>query len=299
MVFLIRKAEPEGHLLWAKCSKPQTEQLKAWIISEFKVAGEDLSICQRRLAEGLTTGLSREPIEERFTGPILGDFAKVMRGIATGANEFFFLTAKQASDLKIPDEFLIPAIGRTRDVPAGEISHETIKALETAGKPTLLFSPDARPIDCFPHAVREYLKHGEALKLHQRILIATRRPWYKMEVRSVPPILFAYLGRRNARFIRNFAKVVPLTGFLCVYPHQKDSAYIDKLWEILRHPETISNLLLVGKSYGGGAIKVEPRALEMLPLSISAVLESGLLYESALNARKLRERVIQQSLPLI
>ena len=97
-----------------------------------------------------------------------------------------------------------------------------------------------------------------------------------MEVRPAPPFLFAYLGRRNARFIRNRAGVVPLTGFLCVYPHQKNPAFVEKLWEILVREETISNLKWVGKSYGGGAIKVEPRALERLPLSESVVTDAGL-----------------------
>ena len=97
-----------------------------------------------------------------------------------------------------------------------------------------------------------------------------------METRRVPPILFAYLGRRNARFIRNLAGVVPLTGFLCVYPHHEDEAFINRLWKVLCHPETIANLNLVGKSYGSGAIKVEPRALEKLPLPISVVREVGI-----------------------
>jgi hypothetical protein len=95
-----------------------------------------------------------------------------------------------------------------------------------------------------------------------------------MERRVAPPFLFAYLGRRSARFIRNTARVIPLTGFLCVYPHADDDVSIEKLWQILRHPEIIFNLSLVGKSYGDGAIKVEPRALEKLPLP--ADVESGL-----------------------
>ena len=33
---------------------------------------------------------------------------------------------------------------------------------------------------------------------------------------------------------------------------------------MLNHPDTIKNLFLVGKSYGSGAIKVEPRNLEKL-----------------------------------
>jgi hypothetical protein len=95
-----------------------------------------------------------------------------------------------------------------------------------------------------------------------------------MEARSAPPFLFAYLGRRSARFIRNTARVIPLTGFLCVYPHSEDTDSVEKLWQVLQRPEIVFNLSMVGKSYGDGAIKVEPRALEKLPLP--SAIESGL-----------------------
>ena len=94
-----------------------------------------------------------------------------------------------------------------------------------------------------------------------------------MEFRTPPPLLFSYLGRRNTRFIRNLAGVVPLTCLLCVYPHRTDQPSVDALWQVLRHRDTIANLALVGKSYGGGAIKVEPRALERLPIPSSVLAE--------------------------
>ena len=97
-----------------------------------------------------------------------------------------------------------------------------------------------------------------------------------MERRRVPPFLFAYLGRRNVRFIRNAAGVLPLTGFLCLYPHSEDPETLARLWRLLQHPATTANLARVGKSYGDGAIKVEPRALESLPLSAAIVAELGL-----------------------
>jgi hypothetical protein len=87
-----------------------------------------------------------------------------------------------------------------------------------------------------------------------------------MEQREVPPLLFAYLGRRSVRFIKNSAGVVPLTGFLCVYPIYDDIEYIENLWQALNHPDTLENLRLVGKSYGSGAIKVEPSNLSKLPI---------------------------------
>lgn len=106
-----------------------------------------------------------------------------------------------------------------------------------------------------------------------------------MEVRPVPPFLFAYLGRRSARFIRNHAGALPLTGFLCVYTRNNSDEFVNQLWAILSHPKTIENLSLVGKSYGGGAIKVEPRSLEKLRLPLELVLKSGIQYSKTRQAQ--------------
>jgi len=87
-----------------------------------------------------------------------------------------------------------------------------------------------------------------------------------MEQREEPPLLFAYLGRRDCRFLLNCAGVVPLTGFLCVYPWDTSERHVRKLWQALNHPDTIANLAFVGKSYGSGALKVEPRQLDALEI---------------------------------
>lgn len=278
VIFLIQHSSPPADSLWwVRCVKAGTPALRQWILSGFtRTRDPDLHIARRSLAEALATGLSRPPMPQRVSSAVLGDVATVRRGIATGANDFFFLSASHARLLGLPKDLLKPAIGRTRDVPGDTLTTDTVATLEAKGRPTVLFSPDDRPLDRFPPTVHAYLTRGEALGLPQRPLLASRRPWYKMEVRRVPPILFAYLGRRHARFIRNLAGVIPLTGFLCVYPRWRDPAFLKKLWDVLRHPQTLSNLALVGKSYGSGAIKVEPRALERLPLPDSVVATVGL-----------------------
>ena len=118
--------------------------------------------------------------------------------------------------------------------------------------------------------------------LPEKPLISQRRPWYKMESRVVPPILFAYLGRRDSRFIRNYAGVIPLTCFLCVYPLHGNKEFVDGLWSVLNDPETVANLPLIGKSYGSGAVKVEPRALERLQMPQHLVEKARLPYEPRL-----------------
>lgn len=277
IICLIRNTEPRGEFMWVRCLKAETDQLRAWIASGMgEPTAVDLEVVRRQISEGVNTGLSREPklVDGHFA--TLGDFAAVLRGIATGANEYFFLSNARAAALRLPVEFLTPAIGRTRDVREDNITTTTLADLDTKGRPTLLFCPDGRPLDGFPESVQDYLRQGEALGLDKRPLISTRNPWYKMETRRPPAILFAYLGRRNSRFIRNVAEVVPLTGFLCVYPKSNDPDFIGKLWNVLCHPSITLGLARVGKSYGDGAIKVEPRALERLPIPQEALVTAGL-----------------------
>ncbi|MEM4284443.1 MAG: hypothetical protein QXS96_08160 [Candidatus Caldarchaeum sp.] len=127
----------------------------------------------------------------------------------------------------------------------------------------------------FPDPIRGYLRQSERLGLPQRPLIAQRKSWYKMEVRLPPPFLFAYLGRRNSRFIRNVAKVVPLTSFLCLYPRGCGEQYLEKIWKILNHHETMTNLSKIGKTYGDGAIKVEPRLLKKFRIPDNIIEQFG------------------------
>lgn len=277
LIFFIRKDLPKDKFTWAKCYESKTETFKLWVRSGFSVAPDgSFKFYTRDLSEGLHTGFSRPPMTEKASKYVLGDFVQVVRGVATGANEFFFLTDEQVQQLEIPQKYFVRAIGRTRDVSTEEITQETLDILRKKGRPTLLLSLNSEPFDNYPEKLKKYLKDGEKLGLPQRPLISQRKPWYKTEIRNMPPFLFAYLGRRNVRFIRNTAKIIPLTGFLCVYPKSEEKEFVEHLWKILNHPDTISNLALIGKSYGDGAVKVEPRSLEKLPIPDSVIEESGL-----------------------
>ena len=261
LILFISRRTLRRSLVWARCAR-RDDTLADFVRSGFR-ARDGIATMSRALSEALRTGLSREPASLP-TGLVLGDYAAIRRGIATGANDFFFLTKDAARKARLPRELLLPAIGRTRDVSRDAITPATLRDLDARGRPTLLFSPSGGAYQS--PAVSAYLRRGRRLGLPQRALIRTRNPWYKMETRAVPPFLFAYLGRRRARFIRNAAGVVPLTGFLCVYPHRTSPRHLARLWRILSDPQTVENLRLVGKSYGAGAIKVEPRALERLPI---------------------------------
>jgi methylase of polypeptide subunit release factors len=265
IVFLIKNSKPTERLHWVKANEAYSTDLFNFISSNFrKKKFKTIEVIDRQLKEGIATGFSRPEQNHNGFRFHLHDFANVMRGIATGSNEFFFLTARQVKELKIPTAFLKRAVGRTKDATESVLTAKDVEELEMENRPTYLLSISGH--DKLPGVISNYLKVGEQMGLPGRSLIQQRNPWYKMEKREVPPLLFAYLGRRNTRFIKNEAGVLPLTGFLCVYPIYDDKEFIDKLWQVLNHPDTLENLKLVGKSYGSGAIKVEPGNLSKLPI---------------------------------
>ena len=152
LIFLVRNAPPTDTFLWVKCLREHPNHLKQWILSRFNAPPPaSMEVHRRSVQEALITGISRMPQTDRAQYA-LSDFARVMRGIATGANEFFFLTQQRAHQLNLPDQFLIPALGRTRDVVGDEVTAETLRAADAAGRPTLLFAPDGRAIKQFPQA---------------------------------------------------------------------------------------------------------------------------------------------------
>ena len=277
VVFLIRNRQKKQHIYKVHCNTLSEQGLFNVIKSNFMESNNDVEVTKVDLDKALKVGLSRDSnafVEHAF---VLRDFAKVVRGIATGENDFFFMNSKIKSELNLEDEYFIRAIGRTRDITDESITDDLLDKLDKQGRPTYLLSLDGVPFKDLSQNIQKYIKLGEAKGINKKALISTRNPWYKMEVRKSPPFLFAYLGRRNVRFIKNDATAVPLTSFLCVYPNKSDKEYIQKLWKVLNHPDTLANLKFVGKSYGSGAIKVEPRSLENLAIPDEVIKNYGLL----------------------
>ena len=270
MVFLISNLAPMRRVPWLCVRKPDPGALlKALGLDGGPgagVTGDAVTTQVRQVSELLATGLSRRPRPSGSRGVPLSLFARVVRGIATGANEFFFLTSSQIVEHGLDRRFFRRAIGRTRDCPEGALTASRLDALDAAGRPTWLLSLERQPKEKLPLPLSAYLRRGEQAGLARRALLKTRTPWYRMEQREEPPLLFAYLGRRDCRFLLNRARVVPLTGFLCVYPRDRSKRRVRSLWQALNHPDTLANLAYVGKSYGGGALKVEPRQLDALEI---------------------------------
>jgi adenine-specific DNA-methyltransferase len=192
--------------------------------------------------------------------------AKVVRGIATGANEFFALPTQKVRQYSL-EPFVVRTLQRNREIQDIVLDEAKWQALSDEGKCVWLLYLSGDDVSRHP-VLRLYLAEGESKGYHQRSLVQTRKKWYAMEQRDVPAIFFTILTRGNPRFILNRAGVRPLNMFSLVYPnrHVTEADATDLLWALLNCSFSLSRLHSVSRTYGGNTLKVEPRELDNLPV---------------------------------
>jgi SAM-dependent methyltransferase len=192
--------------------------------------------------------------------------AKVVRGIATGANEFFVLPTQQVKQHAL-EPYVVPTLHRNREIQDIILDEARWQALSNEGKRVWLLYLNGDQVSGHPQ-LRAYLAEGQAKGYHHRSLVQTRKQWYAMEQREVPPIFFTLLTRGNPRFILNRAGVRPLNMFLLLYPnrHVTGANATEILWALLNSTFSLSRLHAISRTYGGNTLKVEPRELDNLPV---------------------------------
>jgi len=204
----------------------------------------------------------------------LSDFFDVKRGLATGCNDFFVMTAKRGKERGLPREFLRPVLPPPRNLHV-----ERIEADEN-GNPVL--DEDLMLLDCHlsEQTVRteypslwDYIQEGAEAGIQRRYLCAHRSPWYSQENRPPSPFLCSYMGRQVAkrknpfRFVLNFSNASATNVWLMLYPKQgiaarlrNDRVLHESIWQGLNRIPN-GDLLGHGRVYGGGLYKLEPKEL--------------------------------------
>ena len=184
-------------------------------------------------------------------------FAKVSRGIATGANDFFTFKPSKADDYDIPKECLMPCICKAIDAPQTFFSQNEFTKLLNGDKSVYLFNGITSPDNT---SVQRYIHLGEELGINKRYLTASRSPWYAIENRPPAPIWVSVFNRSGLRFIRNEANIYNLTTFHCVYP-KTTGVDVDVLFAYLITDVAKDIFLDNSRQYGNGLVKFEPNDL--------------------------------------
>ncbi len=207
-------------------------------------------------------------------GAKLSDLFNVKRGLATGDNKFFILTAEEARQQNLPSKFLIPILPSPRYLKTDTIEPDG-RGNPLIENPRFLLSCNLPPQHVkqeYP-TVWKYLESGKKNRINQGYLCQHRTPWYAQEDRPASPFLCTYMGRHDSpkgtpfRFIFNLSRATAANVYLCLYPKpalgrvlKEHPEWRKTVWEGLQDISPDS-LIREGRVYGGGLHKMEPREL--------------------------------------
>lgn len=214
----------------------------------------------------LPGGAGRRAIAEVTTSRCLADVFRPRRGIATGANNFFFLTREEANGL--PETATRAGLCTLRGTAGSQLAFDepAWRGLSDAGVRCHLLDVDEEAAE--DPAVASYLERGRRDGLHERHLCRQRRPWYALEAMAVPDVLISPLiTAQGLRIVTNDIGAMPSNSLYGLYLCEGVSQELGDLviaW--LRSAAGVAALRDHGRRFAGGSIKLEPRELRSLPI---------------------------------
>lgn len=199
------------------------------------------------------------------------NYAKVVRGIATGSNEYFTFNISKAKKYSIGKQHLLPCICSAKDAKTSFFTIQDFINLKQSNKLIFLFNAQ----NSTDKNIFDYVQKGEKKEVNKKFLTSKRTPWYSLENRPPAPIWVSVFNRTGLRFIRNEANISNLTSFHCVYPNYQTNLFseidIDLLFAYLLTNTAKEIFDDNSREYGNGLQKFEPNDLnkaQMLDISM-------------------------------
>jgi adenine-specific DNA-methyltransferase len=184
-------------------------------------------------------------------------YGKVVRGIATGANDYFMFSKLKAQKYNIPETCLLPCISRSNDVKNSFFTRTLFDELVLQDKNVFLL--DVKGSN--DKNVKMYIELGIQEGVHEIYLTSKRNPWFSIENRPPSPIWVSVFNRNGLRFIRNEANISNLTTFHCIYPTLSSISNPELFFAYLLTSVAIDIFNDNRREYGNGLQKFEPNDL--------------------------------------
>jgi methylase of polypeptide subunit release factors len=197
--------------------------------------------------------------ERGLLGP-LGDVGKANIGFVSGANEYFVVTPEEAALWRLPESSLRPALIRARQIPGLQITPAEMDQARSQGERCLLWLPNER----LNRAEQAYVRRGEDLGYAERYKCRVRSPWFRVPGVTTPDAFLTYMSDVVPRLCLNRAQVVSSNTLhnirLPRIPAGLRKAFVTAFY----NSATLLSCERVGRSYGGGVLKLEPREADRI-----------------------------------
>lgn len=195
-------------------------------------------------------------------------------GMVTGNNKYFTLTAEQVGQLQLSPSDLLPiAPPGSRHLRGISFTSAARDLLTLENGRVYLFNPSTSGPS--PEAAR-YIEWGEEQGVDGAYKCRVRAPWWKVPLVEVPDMFLTYMNHLTPRLIDNRARVRQLNSVHGVYLREEVRGLgKDLLVVAALNTVTMLGAELLGRSYGGGILKVEPKEADLLPVPSSESLSAS------------------------
>jgi adenine-specific DNA-methyltransferase len=193
-------------------------------------------------------------------------------GAVTGNNRYFAMSPEQvaATGLDAERDLVRLSPPGSRHLRGLSFTTQAWTALGAEGKATWLFRPAGEP----SAAGREYIAAGERIGVPTAYKCRVRSPWWRVPL--VPPadLLLTYMNADTPRVSTNRAAVRHLNSVHGIYlrPGLRRSG-AELLPLACLNSFTLLGAETVGRAYGGGMLKIEPREADRLPVPAPELVE--------------------------
>jgi adenine-specific DNA-methyltransferase len=194
----------------------------------------------------------------------LHEWGETTLGMVTGNNRYFALPPARARELGLsPGELLALSPPGSRHLRELTFTASAYDALSASGSATVLFRPPGKP----SAAASAYIKAGERLKVDAAYKCRVRSPWWRVPLVKPADLLLTYMNADTPRICTNRKSAHHLNSVHGVYLRSGlRQLGMDLLPLASLNSMTLLGAETVGRAYGGGMLKLEPKEADLLPV---------------------------------
>lgn len=194
-------------------------------------------------------------------------------GMVTGSNHYFTLSPAQVEELGLPRHELLrlspPGSSHLRGL---VLSPDMLARLGKSGKATYLFYPADEPS---PQA-EAYIDAGHRTGVDRAYKCRVRKPWYRVPLVRAADLLLTCMNADTPRLTTNTARAHHLNSVHGVYLTGEHRALGLELLPLASlNSLTLLSAEMVGRAYGGGILKIEPREADSWAVPSARLVEGG------------------------
>jgi adenine-specific DNA-methyltransferase len=193
----------------------------------------------------------------------LGAVADVEVGVVTGLNDFFVLSREMVEAIEAA-KYTLPLVSRSAHLEGAVFTKQDWRRNAEGNLPAYLLTLPGVDIARLPRQAAAYVRAGEEQGWHKGYKCRIRSPWYLVPSLWVPDGFMLRQIHDRPRIMVNLAGATSTDTIHRVRMQPK--ADVKRLAVAAYNSLTFAFSEVVGRSYGGGVLELEPREARQLPI---------------------------------